>query len=154
MTLSGRGGFLFLAIVAMACGGRKDASSPSEWPTFGHDASNNKFSQLTSIDTSNVIQLSEAWRIEDTADVAGLYVNPVMINNRLIGLMPSSHLVAMDPATGKVLWSFKPDTSSIPNWSKGITGHAGTNGAPDRIFLISGGLLYSINAATGKVMEN
>lgn len=145
---------LFVILLAIGCGGGNDSSPQSDWPTFGHDASNNKYSQLTSIDTGNVAELNEAWRIEDTADLAGLYVNPVMINDRLIGLMPSSHLVAMNPATGTVLWSFKPDTSNISNWSKGITGHPGKNGAPDRIFLISGGLLYSINAETGKVMED
>lgn len=153
MSSLGRWCILLITIAATSCGGN-ESSSASDWPTFGHDASNNKFSQLTAIDTSNVSQLTEVWRIEDTADVAGLYVNPVMISNRLIGLMPSSHLVAMDPATGKVLWSFKPDTSNIPNWSKGITGLPGSNDAPDRIFLISGGILYSINAETGKVMED
>ena len=29
-------------------------NDPSTWPTFGHDVSNNKFSALTDIDTSNV----------------------------------------------------------------------------------------------------
>ena len=146
--------FAILALMMISCGRTDQSISPSEWPTFGHDASNNKFSLLTAIDTTNVGQLKEVWRNEDTADVAGLYFNPVMFNNRLIGLMPSSHLVAMDPASGKELWRFKPDTSSISNWSKGLTGHPGRNGNPDRIFLIYGGTLYAINAETGKVMED
>ncbi|MBL7697370.1 MAG: PQQ-binding-like beta-propeller repeat protein [Chitinophagaceae bacterium] len=140
--------------VAIGCGRTESVTNPSEWPTFGHDVSNNKFSLLTSIDTSNVAQLHEAWRIEDSADVAGMYCNPVMLSNRLIGLMPSSRLIAMDPASGKVLWEFKPDSSGISNWSKGITGHKGRNGEPDLIFLIYGGTLYSVNAETGNVMEN
>ena len=126
--------FAILALMMISCGRTDQSISPSEWPTFGHDASNNKFSLLTAIDTTNVGQLKEVWRNEDTADVAGLYFNPVMFNNRLIGLMPSSHLVAMDPASGKELWRFKPDTSSISNWSKGLTGHPGRNGNADRIF--------------------
>jgi len=145
--------FFVLSIIAISCGRNETSTSLAEWPTFGHDASNNKFSLLSSVDTANVGQLSEVWRIEDSTSGAGLYFNPVMISNKLIGLMPSSHLVAMDPASGKVLWSFKPDTSSIPNWSKGITCHPGSNGEPDQIFLIYGGMLYAINAENGKVLE-
>ncbi len=121
------------------------------WPTFGHDVSNTKFSALTAIDTSNVAQLKEAWRFEDSAEGGGVYFNPVMMDNRVIGLMPSNKLVAMDAATGKRLWEFAPDSSDISNWSKGMTYHAGS---PDRIFLISGGTLYSINAETGAVMKD
>ena len=145
--------FLILAIVAFSCGREEISTSPSEWPTFGHDASNTKFSQLNSIDTTNVIRLREVWRIEDTADLAGLYNNPIMFGNKLIGLMPSAQLVAMEPGSGKVIWRFKPDTSNISNWSKGITGHPGRNNDPDMVFLIFGGTLYAINAETGKVIE-
>ncbi|KIC93708.1 PQQ-binding-like beta-propeller repeat protein [Flavihumibacter solisilvae] len=121
----------------------------SAWPTFGHDASNNKFSALTGIDSSNVTELQEAWRFEDTTEGGGVYFNPVMVDNRVIGLMPSNRLVALDATTGKLLWEFVPDSSGISNWSKGMTYHPGN---PDRIFLISGDKLYSINATNGEVI--
>src|SRR5262245_19242372 len=123
----------------------------SAWPTFGHDVSNNKFSALAGIDTSNVTRLREAWRFEDTTEGGGVYFNPVEMDNRVIGLMPSNKLVALDAATGKLLWEFAPDSSAIPNWSKGMTYHPGS---PDRVFLISGGTLYSINAENGTVMAD
>ncbi|MGN6492270.1 MAG: outer membrane protein assembly factor BamB family protein [Agriterribacter sp.] len=139
-----------LLILLGACStNRQDAAST--WPTFGHDASNNKFSALTYINTSNVTQLREAWRYEDTTEGGGVYFNPVMMGNRVIGLMPSNKLVALDAATGKLLWEFIPDSSSIPNWSKGMTYHPGN---PDRIFLISGDKLYSINTENGTVINN
>jgi quinoprotein glucose dehydrogenase len=121
------------------------------WPTFGHDVSNSKYAALAYIDTSNVAQLQEVWRFEDSTDGGGLYFNPVMMDNRLIGLMPSNKLVALDAATGKRLWEFAPDTSAIPNWSKGMTYYAGN---PDRVFLISGGTLYAINASSGTVISD
>jgi quinoprotein glucose dehydrogenase len=62
-----------------------------------------------------------------------------MMDNRVIGLMPSNKLVAIDAVTGKLLWEFLPDSSAISNWSKGMTYHPGN---PDRVFLISGGTLY------------
>jgi quinoprotein glucose dehydrogenase len=126
-------------------------NSASTWPTFGHDISNNKFSELTYVDTGNVAQLQEAWRHEDTTEGGGVYFNPVMMDNRVIGLMPSNRLVALDAATGRLLWEFVPDTSAIPNWSKGMTYHPGN---PDRIFLISGSTLYAINAENGTVLQD
>lgn len=142
-------GYGLLAFLS-ACSADKHDST-STWPTFGRDASNNKFSALTGIDTANVTQLREVWRHEDTTEGGGVYFNPVMMGNRVIGLMPSNKLVALDATTGKLLWEFVPDSSAIPNWSKGMTYHPGN---PDRIFLISGDKLYSINAENGIVMKS
>ncbi|MGC3945123.1 MAG: PQQ-binding-like beta-propeller repeat protein [Chryseolinea sp.] len=143
----------FLVVLSTAllfcCG--PDKTDPNSWPTFSHDASNNKFSSLSKIDTSNVAQLKEAWRFEDAVEGGGLYFNPVMMKNRVIGLMPSNELVALDAGTGKLLWEFKPDSSSIPNWSRGITYHEGN---PDRILLVSGATLYCINAENGSLITD
>jgi quinoprotein glucose dehydrogenase len=140
-----------LPLVLLGACSQDKQDTTAAWPTFGHDVSNNKFSTLTDIDTSNVTQLREAWRFEDTTEGGGVYFNPVMMDGRVIGLMPSNRLVALDATTGKLLWEFVPDSSDIPNWSRGITYHAGK---PDRIFLVSGGTLYSINAENGAVIKD
>jgi quinoprotein glucose dehydrogenase len=144
---------LFVCLVTWFVAGcsKRKAPPDSSWPTFGHDVSNNKFSSLTYIDTANVAGLKEAWRFEDSEEGGGVYFNPVVMDNRVIGLMPSNKLVALDAATGKLLWEFVPDSSGIPNWSKGMTYHSGN---PDRIFLISGGTLYSINAENGNIISD
>lgn len=140
--------WLSLVMLGACSPGGRDSSA--SWPTFGYDESNNKFSALTAIDSSNVNQLKEVWRYEDTTEGGGVYFNPVMMNNRVFGLMPSNKLVALDAVTGKLLWEFVPDSSAIPNWSKGMTYHPGN---PDRILLISGGTLYAINAVNGTVIK-
>ena len=142
-------GYLSLVFLGACSPDKQDHAS--SWPTFGHDASNNKFSTLKYIDTSNVMRLQEAWRYEDTDEGGGVYFNPVVMDNRVIGLMPTNKVVALDAHTGKLLWQFVPDTSAIPNWSKGMTYYAGN---PDRIFLISGGTLYAINAESGAVIKD
>ena len=142
-------GCLLFAFFFIACSPDRQ-NITSAWPTFGHDASNSKFSALAYIDTSNVNQLREVWRYEDTTEGGGIYFNPVVVDYRLIGLMPSNKLVALDAASGKLLWEFVPDSSDIPNWSKGVTYY---QGEPDRVFLISGGTLYSINAQNGHVIR-
>lgn len=141
--------WLSLALLGACSPDKQDINSA--WPTFGHDVSNNKFSALTNINTANVTQLKEVWRYEDNTEGGGVYFNPVMMDSRVIGLMPSNKLVALDAVTGKLLWEFVPDSSTIPNWSKGMTYHPGS---PGGIFLISGGTLYSINAENGTVMKD
>lgn len=145
-------GFIMLALlVACSTDKKTKQADVSEWPTFGHDVSNNKFSALMIIDTGNVTRLREVWRFEDTTEGGGVYFNPVMMDNRVIGLMPSNKLVALDATTGKLLWEFVPDSSAIANWSKGLTYHPGD---PDRILFISGDKLYAINAKTGTVFKD
>lgn len=60
---------------ALACSS-DNTQDASEWSTFGHDVSHNKFSALTGIDTLNVARLKEVWRYEDTQDDGGVYFNP------------------------------------------------------------------------------
>ena len=103
-------GCLLLAFLG-ACSPDKQ-NDTSKWPTFGHDVSNNKFSALTDINTTNVAQLREVWRFEDTTEGGGVYFNPVMMDNRVIGLMPSNKLVALDAVTGSCCYSSVPVTSS------------------------------------------
>ena len=141
----------YLSLVILGACSADQQNDTSTWPTFGHDVSNNKFSALTDVDTSNVAELREVWRFEDSTEGGGVYFNPVMMDNRVIGLMPSNKLVALEAGTGKLLWEFAPDSSAIWNWSKGMTYHPGN---PDRIFLIAGGTLYSINAENGTVMKD
>lgn len=140
-----------LVVASLLSCSRGKERSPDEWPTFNHDASNNKFSQLSYINTSNVVQLKEAWRVEDSTEGGGVYCNAIMVANRVIGLMPSKNLVALDASTGKKLWEFKPDSSAIDNWSRGVTYLPGD---PDRIFLISGGTLYCLDAETGNTINS
>src|SRR5687768_18470588 len=97
-------GYVSLAILG-ACSPDKQHDS-STWPTFGHDVSNNKFSALAQIGINNVARLREVWRFEDTTEGGGVYFNPVMMDNRVIGVMPSNKLVALDAITGKQLWEF------------------------------------------------
>lgn len=141
---------VFWAAFFVSCSQHKGASS-NEWPGFNHDASNNKYSQLSQINISNVGNLKEAWRFEDSTEGGGIYCNAIMVANRVIGLMPSKNLVALEAGTGKKLWEFKPDSSGISNWSRGINY---LPGSPGRIFLISGGTLYCLNAETGNPINS
>jgi len=124
----------FISLAVLVSCSSEEQKSNSTWDTFGHDVSNNKFSKLAIIDTSNVTKLKEVWRYSDSNEDGGIYFNPVMMNNRVIGLMPTNKLVALDAITGKLLWSlFRIHRRSLTGQRNDLP-----CGSPDRIFLISG----------------
>jgi quinoprotein glucose dehydrogenase len=126
-------------------------NDPNEWANYNHDLGNTKFSTLNQINTSNVSNLKPEWTFEDDKpDGSGLYFNPLMIRGKVIGLLPSNNLAAMDAVTGKSLWQFMPDSNNTYNWARCVTYHKEANPANDVIYFVFGSNLYSINANTGK----
>lgn len=121
-----------------------------DWAHYGYDPSHSKFSPLDAINLKNVQQLKEVWHHQESADGSSIYLNPLIINGKMIALMPSKKLVALDGSNGKLIWEFEPDASDISNWTKGIAYHKGRKGKPDAILFVSGSTLYSIDASTGK----
>ena len=128
-------------------------SSDEEWGSSGHDVSNNKFSELKNINTTNVSQLKEVWHFEDTREGSSVLFNPIIKKGRMIALLPSSKLAALNPENGKLLWEFTPDSTVVDTWSKAATYHEGVNGKPDVVLFIFGSTLYSINAENGELIK-
>ena len=123
-----------------------------DWAHFGYDPSQSKFSPLDAINLKNVQQLKEVWHHQESADGSSIFLNPLVVNGKMIALMPSNKLVALDASDGKLIWEFVPDASDIYNWTKGIAYRNGSKGKPDAILFVAGSTLYSIDASTGKPM--
>jgi quinoprotein glucose dehydrogenase len=136
-------------------GSADEADNLSDWGAFGYDMTNSKFSPLEQIYRDNVNQLKIAWQYEDTTDGGGsIFFNPLVVDGKMFAFMPSEKLVALDAESGQLLWEFLPDSSEVSNWLKGTTYHRGRDGHPDILLFIHGATLYSINAATGTLMES
>lgn len=131
-----------------------NATQADDWADYGHDPSNNKYSDLNQVDTGNVTRLKEVWHYKEEEEGGSLFFNPLVVNGRMYALMPSRKLLALEAESGKLIWEFMPDKSSISNWSRSVTYHAGKAGEINRIFLISGGTLYALNADNGKLIED
>jgi quinoprotein glucose dehydrogenase len=143
-------------MLANACsrGGKEDRNI-NDWSNFGHDFSNNKFSALDSINLGNVHKLKKLWQYDEVADNgASVFFNPLIFKGKMIALMPSNKLVALEPASGRLLWEFMPDSSDVSNWTKGITFSEGSGSKPDALLFISGSTLYSINANDGTLNKS
>jgi quinoprotein glucose dehydrogenase len=140
------------AIVSFKVGTFREALPSDDWLHYGYDPANTKFSPLKTINLSNVKKLKVAWHFRENEVASSIYFNPLIIKGKMIVLMPSNKLVALDAARGRKLWEFKPDSSDVLNWTKGMTFRKGENGRPDALYFVSGSTLYALNTNTGRLI--
>lgn len=127
---------------------------PNEWAHYNHDVHNTKFSLLNQIDTSNVGDLKPIWKYEDSLENgASLFFNPIIARGKMIVLLPSNSLAALDPVTGNKLWQFIPDSADTYNWSRCINYYKADQSTNDVIYFVFGSTLYCLNANDGKTVN-
>ncbi len=134
-----------------------------EWLHAGGSHFSEKYAPLDQIDAENFSQLEVAWRWQSidaqlppsiaypTGDYRAvpLYINGVMYTNTNHG-----QIVALDPASGELLWSFDPQSYRYgrPNFNPLMTRgiEYWTDGEIERLFVATlGKQLVSIDAQTG-----
>ncbi|HEY9516178.1 MAG TPA: PQQ-binding-like beta-propeller repeat protein, partial [Gemmatimonadaceae bacterium] len=87
------------------------AQSANEWPAYGRDPAGTRNSPLTQITRDNVARLSVAWthRTGDFArsdDDTRFEATPLMVDGTLYLSTPFGRVMALDPATGRELWTY------------------------------------------------
>ena len=111
--------FIFLAALAacaicLASGARvatsdsrqaQSGSSEEDWPYYLGSSGNSHYSKLAQINTRNVSKLKEVWRF-DSKEEGGLETTPLEIDGILYAYTPRQEVIALDAATGKLLWTF------------------------------------------------
>ncbi len=146
---------LFFYSLFFSCKTPEVKYDPEEWAYFNHDLNNTKFSLLDQINTNNVSGLKEVWTYEDSIENgSGLFFNPIVVRGKMIVILPSNHLAALNPATGKCLWQFKPDSSNVYNWSRSINYYKAKNELEDLVYFIFGSTLYCLHAVDGTLVES
>jgi len=145
----------------------------TDWPSFGHDADNARFSPLKQINTSNVTRLKLAWTFDTEvaapppARPAGAETTPaesrrprvrrseivpLVIGNVLYMGTAYNRVVALEADTGKKIWEYE---SAHTPALRGIGYWAGTKDLPPQVVFGTGdGFLISLNAKTGKLVPS
>ena len=124
----------------------------SGWETFGGGPENLHYSSLKQINTKNVKRLQVAWTFEsgDAFPGSEIQCNPIVVNGVLYATTPKLRVVALDAATGKLIWSFDGLDGKRPNHpSRGLMHWS--DGKQSRILFPLGHDLLSIDAETGKL---
>ena len=80
-------------------------SDSTQWPVYGRDFSNQRYSPLTQINTANVATLAPAW-IYHTGIVSGFEATPVVMNGVMYISTPLNHVLALDAETGAKKWEY------------------------------------------------
>ncbi|HEX4797523.1 MAG TPA: pyrroloquinoline quinone-dependent dehydrogenase [Humisphaera sp.] len=137
------------------------AADSVDWPNVFLDKQGTRYSTLDQINRANVTQLKVAWiyHAGDMAPGRTIECTPIVIGGVMYITTVNTNCVALDAATGKVLWRFDPYTDNAKHWLKTSGGvNRGvaywSDGKPDgarRILLgLTDGRLISLDAKDGK----
>ena len=120
MTCSGKMNVLWLLIAVMTAAMANAESptpisdavafiqhpKPGDWPSYGRDYSNQRYSPLAQINRSNVKQLDLSWSFK--SGVKGSFqATPIVVDGVMYLSLPYDHVVALDGRNGKELWRYQ-----------------------------------------------
>lgn len=160
--------FLIAAgVVALGAGTAvtQGTRAAGEWTHYSGNAASHKYSALDQINKDTIGKLQVAWRwaspdnavveANPTARPGGYADTPLMIKGVLYTVTSLGQIAAIDPGTGKTIWSVDPG-----NWKTGRPGNLGyvhrgitywTDGKIERLLLgTHDAYLISIDAKTGQ----
>ncbi|MCY3964631.1 MAG: PQQ-binding-like beta-propeller repeat protein [Acidobacteria bacterium] len=135
-----------------------------DWPAFGGDPGNTKYSTLDQIDRDNFQDVEIAWRwrliaadtkVPSSVRRGQFKTIPIEVGGRVFVATSLSQVAAIDAGTGDTLWTYDPES-----WRAGRPANEGfqhrgvaywTDGERERVLLPTHHRrLVSLDAATGK----
>jgi quinoprotein glucose dehydrogenase len=131
--------------------GRGQANGQRDWPVYGGDPQDTRYSSLAGINRSNVARLQVAWTY-DSGEKGGLQTSPIIVNGVLYAYTPSEKVIALDAATGKLLWKFDSGAGGTEP-ARGVAywggGSGSQPGSGPRILAGIMNYVYALDPATG-----
>ena len=113
-----------------------------------------RYSPLTQINRANVKRLQVAWTFDARDGTVGteLEVNPIVVHGVLYATTASLNVVALNAATGQLVWRFDPyDGRHVRGEGGRVRGVAyWGDGQDERIFVGVQQFLYALDAKTGR----
>jgi quinoprotein glucose dehydrogenase len=160
---------LLLALLLFASASHADPVETAEWTHTEGAPGGGRFSPLTDVTRENVARLRVAWTYQHSDFWEGrfpLNVNggtsaestPIVVDGRLFVTTPANRVIALDPETGRELWSFDPELErgrNYPNmWiNRGVAywrDSASKGACAARVFLATlDARLIALDAASG-----
>ena len=136
-------------------------TADGQWTSLGGDAWHTRYTPVDQLDPSNFEELEVAWQWNATSfGPSTARATPTYVDGKLITVAGNRrHVVALDPGTGELLWSFRePNTfryeySMRQGYGKGIS-YAEIDGRGVVFITSPGFFLHALDADTGKPLEN
>ena len=131
--------------------------APRDWPVYGGGPESMRYSSLQQINRQNVSHLQVAWTFDASDGIPNseLEVNPIVVNGVLYATTVSLHTVALNAATGELLWRFDPYNGRKVRGGGGRTRGVvyWHEGRDQRIFVAVQQFLYALDATTGRPIK-
>ena len=129
----------------------ENAKTGKDWPAFGYDYAETRFSPLTQLTDKNVDKLRLAWSY-DLNSKRGVEATPLVVDGVMFVSAPWSKVHAIDAKTGKKLWTYDPKVpgekasdACCDVVNRGVALHEGN------VYVASlDGRLIALDADTGK----
>ena len=132
------------------------AISLEEWPTYGHDYGDSRYSPLAQITPANVSGLKPAWTYHmrppgrEARGFAASENTPLVVGGVMFVSTPYGRVVALDAETGKQRWAYEVPAGDQPA-TRGVSYWPGAK--PQIVFGTRGGLLIALDAKSGAPVE-
>jgi PQQ-dependent dehydrogenase (methanol/ethanol family) len=146
---------LLLGVSAWAFGNEeliRLAQNPSEWPLYGRDYANTRYSPLDQINTTNVGRLKVAW-IQSLGTLRGQESVPIKIGDTLyVTTSWPNNVYAVDARTGRLKWKYVSDTPADAQQYAccDVVNRGAAYGNGKIFFGRLDGVLIALDAQTGK----
>ncbi|MFD2203347.1 PQQ-binding-like beta-propeller repeat protein [Shivajiella indica] len=131
-----------------------------DWGIYRGHSTGIQYSELDQIHTGNVRNLEKAWEYHHgNPSGPGMYANPIIIDGLLYFTTPEVNAVALEAATGKEIWVFRPndyrnDERPFRGRNRGLTYWEDSKGENQRIFNFVKDRVYAIDAKTGDLITS
>lgn len=120
--------------------------SNDDWPVYGGQSASDHYSTLSQINRANVAKLHQVWKF-DTGETGVLQTSPIVIGHVLYAYTPTQRVVALDAASGKLIWKFDAGIiGSAP--ARGLS--YWSDGRESRLFAGVMNFLYALDPSTGR----
>ena len=130
------------------------ATANVDWPVFGNNTDNNRFSPLTQIDTTNVGTLGLAWTQSEGPNLTAFETDPVVVNGVMYYTTNADQVRAVNAATGSQIWQYTPKVDfyhAIAGGGGGVPTNRGVAVANGKVYLLTfDNQLISLQASTGE----
>jgi quinoprotein glucose dehydrogenase len=153
-----QGGGLFGALLAsaMLMASPAPAFTDSEWPTYGHDYGDTRFSPLAQITPANVTALKPVWTYhmrppDRTRGFASSENTPLVVGGTMVVSTPYGRVVALDAESGRERWAYDVPNGDQPA-TRGVSYWPGKK--PEIVFGTRSGLLIALHAESGAPVKS
>jgi glucose dehydrogenase len=145
------GGTMQLVLHATESHTAASITESRDWPVYGGQKADDHYSSLNQINRGNVARLKVAWSFDTGEKGTGLQASPLIVGRTLYAYTPTQKVIALDAATGKLLWTFNSGVAGTQP-VRGLTWW--TDGSEIRLFAGVANFLYALDPRDGKPIRS